>query len=487
MTSRLTMKILTMICPFMVRVKDVTRCLSYLSLSCGIIFSAQGGTRDYDVFPTPGADTDEDGLNDDWEQNLINFYRPKFVYSEDENYWPCSLWYFVANSTLVYKTLSNPVVANRYLDPREGGHPLQLFAHSTDAPPGIYANVTQTDDETEYFLNLNDGARFANDGNWSRSPYRGIYAQCQMITSTFDAPGTGGRVEARPEAPLIHITYYQFFAFNDYDNPHPLVPAGRADHEGDWLFLHVFVAPSVTIVSETRPDAGTFRQQALRALVYFHHGSSAPCTPTLLDGKDDLKNYTDGGIPVAYLERGSHEWYPAITGFGATPGLGCSGGVLDGDGQQYRIASPVVNLGQRYAPMFRPGEDELTAVDRVLALFFNGRWGQPPECDPIIPCYVSEPGPKGLALNEYLQREHPWLVVYANSNTVKGPGREGAGSRYFPYVYVGEAAVNVRPGGVIYLPPGEHLGSRGHEDLVLANCTITRDPATNPGPIVIRP
>jgi len=103
-----------------------------------------------------------------------------------------------------------------------------------------------------------------------------------------------------PGGPVIEPTdilvqYWMFLPFNDSQAPSDFVVHDFhfGDHEGDWLYLEVYVEP--------------FAPFRIKYLVYHHHGDGN-CEPTVLPEPGEL--IPENHIPLCYLEEASHEWWP---------------------------------------------------------------------------------------------------------------------------------------------------------------------------------
>jgi len=335
----------------------------------------------------PAADLDEDGLDDTLEAMLIDRHRPHLYYDHREDDWPSSVLWFVQHSELTVGGDNVLVVSRSELE----ANPLRIldFASRTKNPSG-----------SDYHINI------ANESRSGEGPSPvGMYAHVVPLTGTV-------KYSDRPELPVgpddLLIQYWQFFPFSDSQAPFSL-----GDHEGDWLYLDVFV---------TRQPPHT-----LRYIVYHHHGDGN-CAPDVVPGNSSTLDAIGGivqqfvplpadGIPRAYLDEGSHEWWalPCDSDdcdcFGADP--------HDGRGVNYR-AENILNLGEAFAPM--PGSEP------QLVLFFNGTWGQYGD------------SPRGPVLQFY--PSSPLLLGYVDPSASAWT-QAGLGSRYHPFTGVGPAKSEV--------------------------------------------
>lgn len=292
--------------------------------------------------PAFATDCDEDGLDDALEQSLIDTYRPYYYYDGHQGtWWPSSVDWYVRRCRLLWNgqvVYSNAQIECDPLLILEGG-----------AVTGASSNAAESPAASAYAL-----APVVSIGDGQGPNPVGTYAHVVRI---------GGPVvyinrECCPvgAAGDIVIQYWQFFPYNDSQAFSCCYwfcgPCHPGDHEGDWLYLDVFV------------DGQT---HALKNIVYHHHGDGN-CAVSILPGdRGECPNplpLPADGIPKCYLEEGSHEWWPAPCNQDCSPG-GHQDSV-DGAGVQYRTQN-VINLGERFAPMPHP--------EAQMVVLFNGRWG----------------------------------------------------------------------------------------------------------------
>lgn len=388
----------------------MTKLSRELRLFCLVLASVANSTF---ADSSPGTDLDEDGIDDRLEQTLIERYRPWLYYDHRENHWPSSVLWFVQHSELTIGDDYDLVSPRAELE----DNPLRIldFASRVSQPAG-----------SDYHINID------NDSRHGVGPLPvGMYAHVTPLSGPV-------KYAARPELPVgpddLLIQYWQFFPFNDNQ-----APLGIGDHEGDWLYLDVYVT--------RRPP------HALRYLVYHHHGDGN-CAPDVVPGYGSTLDGSgliiqqfvplpEDGIPRAYLDEGSHEWWalPCDSDdcdcFGSDP--------HDGQGVNYRAAN-IVNLGEAFAPM--------AGTEPQLVLFFNGTWGQ-----------YGDP-PSGPPLQFY--PSNPLMVGYTDA-AAPAWGPDGLGSRYHPFsdlaaakaqvetTVTGFAAYNVS--GNLRLRAGHYVGS----------------------------
>jgi hypothetical protein len=288
------------------------------------------------------ADFDHDGLEDAFEQELIDQFRPILFYDSWDTFalaWdraraPTSVMWYVGHSRLRYHSGGTIVFSKEELadDPTRilSAHLVKGFE---DKPSDA---LVQPEGPTDYHLDP-DGGDYRGE-----PPYYtpvGMYAHVVAIEN--NVPYEHDRLLETKGTLLVQ--YWQFFAFNDAIEPFDI-----ANHEGDWLYLEAYVERKAPF--------------NLRYLVYHHHGDGK-CHPTIL-GIDGPLPYDQ--IPQCYIEAGSHEWWPNASEGGECTFSGFDNGSHNGKGPQYRAAN-VKNLGERSNPM--------NDREAQLILQFNGKWG----------------------------------------------------------------------------------------------------------------
>ncbi|MCC6320589.1 MAG: hypothetical protein IT438_04035 [Phycisphaerales bacterium] len=389
--------------------------------------------------PANPADLDEDGLADALEAQLIQRHRPVLHYNSDESHWPSTVTWFVQRSNLHYCNQNNVIFSRLELtnDPllvlqgRVRPLPLDGCFLASD----VWSSVVKMPGETSFALDLLDADR----GGMGPMPV-GMYAHVVEVAGAIDR--SCGRVINAGERAIL-VQYFQFFPMNE--TPFCL------DHEGDWLRLDVYV--------ESNPP------YSLRAIVYDPHGSSAA------DRCRWGSNLPADGIPDCYLESGSHEWWPCPT----CPGTGEYCNFAWGDGVTYRAAN-ILNLGERWAPLC--SWDEEPDVERSLALFFNGGWGQEGE-NPSGPANRSEevlPTPRAFVVR-YVDASVNNSLLHSSTFIAENFLR---GSRYYPSdtfagVLGDHASGGVSDGGTVVF-----LGGTYPENLTITKpmlLTTVRGPA----------
>lgn len=354
------------------------------------------------------ADLDLDGLDDAYEQSLINRHTPILHYDSREDTWPQTVTWFVQHSELLLNSNEDsPVFTIQELAANPA---LVLEAHTRT---GIPSSRTRTPGPTpQYHINVYNDFR-EPDGPLPVGMYARVTRIMRPITylqrPTFDRLSPGD----------ILVQYWQFFPHNDSQAPFNL-----GDHEGDWLYLDVYL------------DKTT---EAIKLIVYHHHGDSN-CAISYLPDEGPIPG---DGIPHCYLEEGSHEWWhaPNISDcFVSDP--------HNGLGPAIRPTN-VMNLGERFAPM--PG------LEPALIMYFTGKWGWYNDgSDP--PAFQRPPAFHGWP-------DTPLMVAHVRAGASAGPD-DGLGSASWPFASFQDAATRVSQSvaavggsGSVILQPGNYPGA----------------------------
>jgi hypothetical protein len=380
-------------------IKHTARVLSLATLILGALqcqaalwpAAAETGASRRASTSGPGGDildVDEDGVPDDVERTLIDRHAPRLFYDHRERHWPSTVLWYVQRSELTF-----------YLP--NIGYLTVLNREQMAADPGALLN--------QHFGNIAS----STIGHPAQSAFR--------LSPREDARAGQGPLPVGTYAHVVPVSgnqllvqYWQFFPFNDMQ-----YPGDFGDHEGDWLYLDVYV------------DANA--PYHLNMIVYHHHGDGN-CAPTILPKDGSLPV---DGIPVVYLEEGAHEWWPWAR---PEPGAGCDyTEAHDGLGPSYR-PSGIPNIGERYAPM--PG------LENEIILLFNGKWGQwfGPVGDPAdSPIHQFFPNP-------------PLVVAYVDAQA-EAWSDSGLGSHYHPFLALQAAVAAVTVGGGVQIAPGSYPGA----------------------------
>lgn len=375
------------------------------------------------ALPVPGAyaaDVDEDGLSDDLEQFLINTNRPLLKYDSSEQYWPSSVKWKVRHSDLIYEDEGNVVCTSNQLN----ANPLLILSGNyNDTSSSTAINPVAISD---YKLNLYNDFRC---GSWplgQESLAVGMYARVVPLRNAVQCANYPD-LSAVVHAGDVLIQYYQFFPFNDF----AVIAGETADHEGDWLFLDVFVS--------TNPP------YAQKAIVYHHHGDSECEGPTCLTGSA----LPTDGVPVCYLENGSHEWWPWASSGGECQfywkGIGpFPNGSHDGNFRGGPVrAENVLNIGEHFAPM--------NNEEAQMIVFYNGKWGYAPGWS------EGNPAEGPLSLGRCYSVQAPRVVAYVrHSEPPRLPFLPYFATRYYPARTVAEGWYAVEDGGRVRIAAGTY-------------------------------
>jgi hypothetical protein len=260
-----------------------------------------------------------------------------------------------------------------------------------------YTDLTKTPRKTEFYIDpLPLGGELARHGySWNEVDANrrvGLFGHVVRCAEDY----TRGR-EIRHDKPalLYKIEYWQFFGFN---TPHK--PFSIGDHEGDWATVQLIVSSDSlaiqdvfhyahgkemrfhmqatrstqdTLVSSQRLAAREYRgpRYSTSNLIEISHPDLPPPTPVTL--RQGLESAQDNLVrlardpetgefthPVAYVENGSHEFWPSeFWSYAAAP-------KHTGDSAHAYLAEVPPNLGEVEYP--------LSAYAAVI-LRYNGFWG----------------------------------------------------------------------------------------------------------------
>lgn len=382
----------------------------------------------YDV----AADLDFDGLDDAFEQQVLEAHSPYIWMARGEDRLPCDYIWFVQHSSLQYD--ARPAFDRITLLNDDS-----LSARPELALSAIVDNTTygrRTSDFLTYrgfpyvrdngigiYLNLN------NDYH-NGQPKSEILARRNV--------GMVGHVAALTVAQqeYVCVQYWQFFAYNDAQ------AWGIANHEGDWNMYEQFIRVSDGVVA---------------VAVWYHHGDKTieyvtginPGQFRPVDGDDDTHKVSF--IPshdTVYVGANSHEFYRDQP-------------FLFGDLELQYQTTNIPNMGEILLPM--PGHK---IICRYNASWGRDGWGT-----------SENPSPEGIMHNSGIDWQWPtetqiWVDsagTWAN-NTRYPPGSAGS-----PFASLAEAATIVNRGT---LSVGERLilvkpGSSYSEPVTIENpCRI---------------
>jgi hypothetical protein len=342
------------------------------------------------------VDADHDGLDDHEEHRLLQTYRPYFKFSTDgaqEHYNPADVLWYITQSELLpggdesdAAILSNATLA---------ANPFALLsAHvqnhgrfCTQSPSGAWtcdSDLTKNPRQTEYAVNPLESV-----GNQGGDPGRHGDPDWSDIKTKGNV-GLYGHVVPDNAQHLIKIEYWQFFGYNNANQP-----ASIADHEGDWTTVQLLFDPNtkkivaVTMYAhgyEMRFDLGDIQpiqindNGGLSVAEYRGAGYDIsninmrhlPTGPARMQ-QNLLRIYTGPNgnefHPVVYSEYGAHEFWPSehwvfIEVIG---GIDYYAPSHNGRSYSYLTATPP-NLGEVEHPLA-----ETPAASIILR--YNGRWG----------------------------------------------------------------------------------------------------------------
>jgi hypothetical protein len=383
-------------------------------------------------------DVDEDGLDDAMEQALINAHAPRLFYDSGETYWPSSVTWKVRHSELLYDTTEHVIYTKDELNTNtmlilSGRH--NGWVSSTEYKP-YYPP------DNPFRLNIYDEFR---GGSYPADEPLGVgmYARVVPLTGPITCPNYPA-LSVLVWAGDLLIQYYQFFPYDYY--------YGGPDHEGDWLFLDVYVSGTDTNI--------------LKAIVY-HHQGDGKCGPSLLTGGELPPN----GEPQCYLEHGAHEWWP--TDGGTAEGCWFSKS-HNGNGPSIRPAN-VINIGEHFAPM---NNDEAKMI-----VYYNGSWGYG-----TAGMEESPPGPLSLRSDRCFCVQAPRFVAYVASGYTP-PRDEVKASKDFPVGTVSEGVAVISANSIVSTNGHVRIAPGSYPEPMTITTPMTLEvwSAWGPGTVTIGP
>lgn len=394
------------------------------------------------------ADLDYDGLDDTWEDQLLQFHAPYLWLSVQEGRLPCDYLWFVQHSCLEYAVITGYYQGNPIFERFE------LLAQSAlDAHPNWV--LTASIDHPTY------GQRFSDFLAYRRFPHPeqgiGIFLD---LNNDYYAGQPKAEVLARRNVGMLgHVAtkvvgneeyacvqYWQLFAYNDMDL------WGAGDHEGDWNMYEQFVRISDGVIVMA---------------VWYHHGNKSIEYVAGIDPEDfrsiggDDDDDLVSNIPshdTVYVGLGSHEFYPV-----PVP-------LYPDDELQYQTTD-VPNIGEILLP--RLGHEVICR--------YNAYWGASGWSE-------DNPSPEGIMHNSGVIWEWPnetqiWVDPTGtwSGNTVYPNGSAGR-----PFTTLAAAATLINSGSPLNVGQRQILVKPGvYDEMVTINkpCriigatidTITRD------------
>jgi hypothetical protein len=359
-------------------------------------------------------DTDKDGISDVVEHQLLERYRPFFLFAHGEDFNPQDVQFYIKSSNLLKagdESLS-PLITNAQL---QSSPDLVLTANidgkqfCSDTGPGAGAvhtcvsNLFLNRRQTDYRINPLEhppGATVSNPGrhgqDWptvERLGNVGLYGHVVPIKLASPTWGCDVRWNfvPRPANGTLYykVEYWQFFGYNSDDKPLDI-----GDHEGDWENVSLLIQPaegdlrgeqivSVMLYAHGLEFRFDMKGSILAPIVIGsgfeeHRGSNygkevdihlgdQQCAKSVANAQNNvlrMRSDPTTGLathPMVYLERGSHEFWPTEmwSYYGAPK--------HDGLGTQILTTTPP-NLGEVENPM--------TEYSTPLPILrFNGLWG----------------------------------------------------------------------------------------------------------------
>jgi len=368
------------------------------------------------AFKTTFTDLDKDGLRDQVESNLLNRFRPYFLFSKDyvgdeytsEHYNPADICWYIARSQLLlclevggimyFDEHGTTAFGNDILmrDPAN----ILLAAFEADDPYYASSDITKNPIHTNYTINpLQDWGDGGNPGrhgeSWDVILQRrnvGLYGHVVRADTNYSRWMIQGLVPAAYK--YVKIEYWQFFGYN---NANQTLDVG--DHEGDWETVQLLYDPgSDRIVSvfhyahgeEMRFDIDSATPTTDPVIVpvlgvwfptrvfvgpnagqsFDQAGPSASNNMLYVCMDPDTGEFSH---PVVYIEYGTHGFWPTMLGVwreSAAWGLiqGEAPNHLGLDWNHCYLTRDVPNLGEVGHPL---AEVEGAAI----VLHYNGFWG----------------------------------------------------------------------------------------------------------------
>lgn len=232
--------------------KELSFKLSVLTLACavgvllcGSVLSAQGSTSSELSSPAnvgnlySASDRDEDGLEDDIEQQLIDRFRPYYLFDHANDKWAASVLWYVTRSKLQYRTVDNTVTPPV---------PYNVLIHTPEelaADPSLVLKATIVDPFTHETVSSNSTV-LPNPIGFYIHPYSSVDAGgqgecvdvgCYAHVMPIDLPVRRGNYPAIDNTSHkgILIQFCQFFPYNDSQS------SWGGDREGDWVYMDIYV------------------------------------------------------------------------------------------------------------------------------------------------------------------------------------------------------------------------------------------------------
>ncbi len=398
-----------------------------------------GYTVTIDVGPVLKGDTDEDGLDDAFEDSVLNYFSPRLLFDDSEDTWPATvLWH--ARLSSVVPPAGCTQATTLPLIPQDGTPLMPFYPEwhiALSSPPGCSA---QWDERIRQSSVLNfapsvdnsnisaSGYAMGHDDNWriGEGPAR--------TTNSDGVSGMYGRVceISYSGVSVLQVSYYHFYAYSDIDVTGPDIGA----HEGDWEYMDLFVS-----YNSADPNASLALPKLVGIKWWAHgggidagriewwrdgwsNGIAAPFEATTGQGTVHEGRFYDyqeqgaGGCvnrlgdwpvintphPEAYIQPHGHGFFPTAYRYKKNVGGLCLGNA-NAEGTGFRMTPlQVANVGEMYRPR----------LGMELICNYGGRWGasgemnQPPDGPP-------------LQARHWPQRSAP---ANTGNNSSMGPQRE---------------------------------------------------------------
>jgi hypothetical protein len=323
------------------------------------------------------ADSDQDGVIDTDEAELLGRFRPYYRFSkegdDEDKFHPIDALVFVKNSQL-YDSRTETDASHLVFDTSHlANQPDAILSASTIGP----SSTQQQSSESSYHLNLSNEHRTGEpDWNVIKAQSPGLYGHVLALREDPANPAaiTGYKVE-----------YWQLFGFNPVRGE---IDCSRySAHEGDWEGIELVIASDKTAVRKVvhHVHSGDVVFDMSKGQAFDIGNGFQEWRGTEFDrpytGYIDLHVIGPAGIgraqnnlvrffcdaqgcthPVAYIEYGGHAMWP--TEHWAWPWVYNHNGSSE---HAYLVETPS-NLGEIGAP-------NETCLSCKLVVGFNGNWG----------------------------------------------------------------------------------------------------------------
>jgi hypothetical protein len=380
-------------------------------------------------FRTTLTDNDKDDISDQLEKQLLNRFRPCFLFSQNgdskpEDYRPADVRWYIARSELLASgdEDSSPVIDNDHLV--QNPETILALMYSSGPPWNpvpLYSltNILENTVKTKYYINPlekwqgNNGNPGRHGESWDvilQKKNVGLYGHVVRADTYYQR----GLIQGRDPAAYkyMKIEYWQLFGYNDTGQDFDI-----ADHEGDWATVQLLYDPdldpaihSATLPPGTNPIVSIYHYAHGHEMRFDMSGAEIAALPdfTFLPGWENFTNtyriYLGGNAgksfdeagpdaicntlilridpqtqefshPVVYIEHGTHEFWPTsqgvFTGHGDVAGIEFEGQAPPHRGDDFDhsyLTENVPNLGEVGHPLA-----EVEGADIVL--HYNGYYG----------------------------------------------------------------------------------------------------------------